>query len=195
MHWTLIALCLVAAYLLGGVPFAYLAGRLAGKDVRTVGSRNPGAANLFRKVDWRLGLLAGAADIGKGALAVAIARLAGAPGWAVVLAGALAVLGHWYSPYLKFRGGAGLAVAVGTGVGLVPWAGVIGVGLALALIAVIKNVGYGAGLAYCVAIPIAAVLGYPLWAVLGALGLGAVVMGRAQLVDRRLWPFGPHRAG
>ena len=66
---------LLGAYLLGSIPSAYLAARFAaGVDIRQVGDGNMGAKNTFESVGWLPGLVTGVADVGKGALAVAMAR-------------------------------------------------------------------------------------------------------------------------
>ena len=69
------ALVVALAYLLGSIPFAFLAGRARGVDLRTVGSGNLGAANVFRTLGREMGIAVMAADILKGVVAVVIARL------------------------------------------------------------------------------------------------------------------------
>ena len=66
---------IVTSYLIGGIPTAYLATRLlTGQDIRQLGDRNPGAANVFRNVSPRAGLVVGAADVAKGAVAILLVR-------------------------------------------------------------------------------------------------------------------------
>ena len=118
-----IAIALVAAYLIGAIPPAYIAGRLIkGIDIRQVGTRNMGAMNVFYQVGFAAGLLVLAVDIGKGAAAVALARWLGVPEIAAWLAGAAAVIGHSFTVFLKFRGGRGGATCIGILVFLMPWA-------------------------------------------------------------------------
>jgi len=103
----------VAGFVLGAVPFGFLIGRASGIDVRRVGSGNIGAANLLRSVGRSAALLTLLLDIGKGALPVALARGAGlAPEWQAAVVAA-AVLGHIYTPLLRFRGGKGVATTLG----------------------------------------------------------------------------------
>jgi glycerol-3-phosphate acyltransferase PlsY len=100
-------------FALGAVPFGFLIGRAAGIDVRRVGSGNIGAANLLRAVGRSAALLTLLLDVGKGALPVALARGAGlAPEWQAAVVAA-AVLGHIYTPFLRFRGGKGVATTLG----------------------------------------------------------------------------------
>ena len=117
-----IAIAIIFAYLLGSVPSAYIAGRLRkGVDIREVGSRNVGAMNVFYKVGFVPGLLVLAADIGKGAAAVALARWLGVPMIAELFAGVAVVLGHGFPVFLKFRGGRGGATCIGILAFLMPW--------------------------------------------------------------------------
>ena len=119
-------LWILAAYLIGGIPFGYLIGRLRGVDVRTVGSKNIGATNVFRTVGKKWGLLAFACDVLKGLLPTLAAKHFGGPALGV---GVACVVGHMLTPYMKFRGGKGVATAFGMLIGLVP--GLVGVAFAL----------------------------------------------------------------
>jgi glycerol-3-phosphate acyltransferase PlsY len=107
----------LAAYLLGSVPFGLLLSRLlAGVDPRTQGSRNIGATNVVRTGGWGLGLTTLALDIAKGAGGVALGRwVASDPSPAIVeaLIVAAPAAGHIYPVWLGFRGGKGVATAVG----------------------------------------------------------------------------------
>jgi glycerol-3-phosphate acyltransferase PlsY len=131
-------LVLAGAYLLGSVPFSYLAGRWKGVDVRRVGSGNVGATNVMRTAGRLPGTAALLLDVAKGSAAVLLAR------WAVpespVLASRaalFAVVGHTFPFWLGFRGGKGVATGAGallplapgpTGWALVAFAVALGVG-------------------------------------------------------------------
>ena len=105
---------LLAAYLLGSVPFSFLVARLWGvKDVRTVGSGNVGATNVMRSAGKLPGLIAFALDAGKGTAAVALAQRFDGSGVLAALAAAGAVVGHVYPIWLGFRGGKGVATGAG----------------------------------------------------------------------------------
>jgi glycerol-3-phosphate acyltransferase PlsY len=119
------------AYLLGAVPTSYLVMRMArGVDLRTVGSGNLGATNLYRQLGWRFAVPVGLFDMAKGALPVfAGLRLSGG-GMAVALGlGAAAVIGHVYSLFVGFKGGKGVATGAGVVLGLAPWAFVVSLGV------------------------------------------------------------------
>ncbi len=117
-----IILALVAAYLIGSFPTAYLTARILKKvDIRDVGSRNVGAMNVFYKVGFWPGMAVLALDIGKGAAGVALVRLSGAPVMAQMLAGFIVVLGHAFPVFLRFRGGRGGAAVIGVLAYLMPF--------------------------------------------------------------------------
>jgi glycerol-3-phosphate acyltransferase PlsY len=105
----------VLAYLVGGIPFGLLFVRLRhGKDIREMGSRNIGATNVLRTSGWTSGLLTLLLDAAKGYLAVLAAGILTHQNKAfMALAAGSAVLGHVFPPYLKFRGGKGVATSVG----------------------------------------------------------------------------------
>lgn len=105
----------VIGYLIGGIPFAYLVGRLRGVDVRLVGSGNVGATNLGRALGRKWGLFVLTLDIAKGFLVVFFLAplLCGLEGPGAAISGLGAVLGHVFTPYLRFKGGKGVAVSIG----------------------------------------------------------------------------------
>lgn len=110
-----LVLSLLAGYLLGSIPFAHLIARgIKGVDLAAVGSGNVGTRNLVRNLGLGWGLLGGALDFGKGWLAMwlgSTVAATSAPWW--MLAGAAAVIGHNWPVWLRFRGGRGLAPALG----------------------------------------------------------------------------------
>ena len=108
-------LAIVIGYLLGSIPSAYIAARLAkGKDIRRLGGGNVGGLNVFREVGSWAGLAVGVVDIGKGAAAVAVAYgLLEAATPFVLLAGLASVIGHNWMVWLRFSGGKGMGAAFG----------------------------------------------------------------------------------
>ena len=114
----------IAAYLLAAVPVGVLLGRLRGVDIRAVGSGNIGATNATRALGARRGMVVRVLDVAKAALPVVLARQPFALGphdhvglAAVAMA---AVLGHIFPVYLRFRGGKGVACALGVFVAIDP---------------------------------------------------------------------------
>lgn len=130
-------LAVVVAYLLGSIPFAFLAGKARGIDLRTVGSGNLGAANVFRNLGRSWGIAVMAADIGKGILAVVIAKAITDDPWPAIAAGA-AMAGHVFPVWLRFKGGKGVAVGGGALIGLVPVAAAISLGIWLVVLLVTR---------------------------------------------------------
>ena len=111
----------IAGYLLGSIPFAYIAARIkGGVDIRQVGGGNMGALNVMREIDRGAGYAVWIADMAKGMLAVYIARWLGlSPVW-VYTAGFATIIGHNWPIFLKFRGGKGGATTLGILLALVP---------------------------------------------------------------------------
>ena len=129
------AAALVAAYLLGSIPFSYLVARRRGVDVRRVGSGNVGATNVMRSVGRGAGLAAFALDFLKGTAATLLALWIEPRGPLPALAAAAAVLGHMYPAWLRFRGGKGVATGAGAFLPIAPVptvAALVAFGLALA---------------------------------------------------------------
>ena len=129
-HYALAGL-LVLAYLAGSIPASYLAGRLAGGiDLRTRGSGNLGATNVVRVLGWGWAVPVAIFDVGKGffPLFLALTRIetAGAgldretaAAWTVAI-GLAAIVGHVFSVWVRFKGGKGVATAVGAFLALAP---------------------------------------------------------------------------
>ena len=131
-----IALSLVLGYLLGSIPFAYVIGKLRGIDFGKVGDRNVGAFNVFRHAGLVAGIATVIGDVGKGALAIVIAKVLSGNEVVVLAAGAAAFIGHVWPVFLRFRGGVGLGVTMGVFLALFPmqWLGAAPVGIAVLVI-------------------------------------------------------------
>ncbi|MCX7945569.1 MAG: glycerol-3-phosphate 1-O-acyltransferase PlsY [Hydrogenophilus sp.] len=116
----------IGGYLLGAIPFALLISRLfALPDPRTYGSRNPGATNVFRTGHKIAALLTLLGDTGKGAAAVLLAQAFSGDPTLAALAGLSAFFGHIANPFLRFRGGKGVATALGVLLAIAPPVGII----------------------------------------------------------------------
>ena len=124
MNDTGLTVMLLLAYLIGATPTSYLAGKLGrGIDLREHGSKNLGATNVYRVLGWRYAVPVALIDMAKGIVPVAIlGPWSNGPGWFMVALGLAAVLGHMYSPYVRFKGGKGVATAAGMFLALAPLA-------------------------------------------------------------------------
>ena len=180
---------LVPAYLLGAIPTSFLVARWArGVDLRTVGSRNLGATNLFRLLGWKAAAPVALFDVGKGAAPVLVyGALTGEPSWWALMVGGAAVLGHVFSPFVSFKGGKGVATAAGVFLAYLP--GAIGAAAVvwIGLVAFTGYVSLGSIFA-ALAFPVLVKLLYPsrvtaFW-VAGCVALFIVVNHRANI--RRL---------
>lgn len=140
----------VAGYLIGSVPFAIVLVRLfRGVDVRTQGSGTAGATNVLRTAGKGLAIGTMVLDVGKGVVAVLLMRsLTHDPRWLGVAAVA-AVLGHIFPVWFSFRGGKGVATAIGVFAVLAPWAVLAVVGVFALVVAATRFVSLGSITAAC----------------------------------------------
>lgn len=153
------AIALVLAYVLGSFPSAYLAGRLVkGVDLRTRGSGNLGATNVYREVGAVAAVAVLLLDAAKGWVAVALVpRWLSLPadGWWIVGMGAAAVLGHAKPVFLLWRGGGkGVATGAGVFVALAPAAAAIGVCAFAVVVALTRYISAGS-VAGAIVLPVA----------------------------------------
>jgi glycerol-3-phosphate acyltransferase PlsY len=147
------------AYLLGSVSFAVLLVRLTtGKDIRAEGSGNAGATNVLRAHGKGLGIAVAALDVAKGALAVVLVRLVTADPRAAALAAFAAILGHVFPLFYGFRGGKGVATAVGAFLALAPLPTLVCVGVFVAIVAASRYVSLGSVAAMVLLPPVCGLL-------------------------------------
>ena len=126
----IIVFSLVLSYLLGSIPFAVIVARMKGIAIREVGTRNPGAANVYRSVGKVYGIAVWLADTLKGVLAMTLTRsMLGLPLFQrlegesllwVATSGAVAIAGHCWSIFMHFKGGKGVSTLGGSIIYLMP---------------------------------------------------------------------------
>ena len=150
---------LVAAYLLGSIPFGFLVGRTRGVDVTKHGSGNIGFSNVLRLLGPGPASAVLVADVLKGAIPVYVGRLwlpslteSDPAHWVLVVAVA-PILGHTFSVFLKFRGGRAVATTLGVLLGMDWLAGLLGVGVWIAVVAVTRYISV-ASIAACCVVPV-----------------------------------------
>jgi glycerol-3-phosphate acyltransferase PlsY len=150
-------LALLGAYVLGSVPSGVLIARAAGRDLLSEGSGNIGATNVWRTLGPVPGFLCFTLDGLKGAVPAVTGFGLKGPSWWPVLLGLLAILGHVWSVFLRFRGGKAVATGVGVLGALTPWVALGALGTWLVVLALSRIVSLASVLA---------ALSLPLWSVL-----------------------------
>ena len=150
----------LGAYLLGSIPFGFLAAQAKGIDIRSVGSGNIGATNAMRVLGKPTGIFVLLMDALKGYAAVWLCAMilthenatANLIQTDCIIAGIGAVLGHNYTCWLKFKGGKGIATTAGVYLALAPWALLIGLIVFLVTVLVTRYVSVGS-IAAAIALP------------------------------------------
>ena len=191
----MITLVIVAAYLIGSIPFALILARRWGSDLRVVGSGNLGAANVMRTSGVTAGVLVAILDMSKGAASVWMAARISDGAQLPAAAGLAAIIGHIYPIWLRFRGGKGVATACGVFSVLTPLA----VPPALALFALVvwltKYISLGSVVASLALPPLAYAFGSPLAAVMAAAAAATMIVFRHRSNVLRLWTGTERRVG
>ena len=149
---------IVFGYLLGSIPFALLLTRRQGIELRNVGSRNPGAANVLRSAGVGPAVAVMLLDAAKGTVAVGAARMMSDDVAVATGAGLAAIVGHIYPVWCGFRGGKGVAASAGVFAVLAPLATLIAILVFVATIAATRFISAGS-IAAALALPAAAAVG------------------------------------
>ena len=143
----------LAAYLVGSIPFGFLIGKMRGVDVRTVGSKNIGATNVYRTVGHGWGFLAFFCDFLKGLLPTLAAKIVAARSGDATLeylplaVGVTTVAGHMWTCFMRFKGGKGIATGFGMLVALVPWLVLVAFGIFVVTVWISHYISLGSILA------------------------------------------------
>jgi len=171
-----LAIGLGLGYLLGSIPFSHIIAKLvAGVNLRQVGSLNVGARNLTQTLGPGWGLLGGLLDFAKGYAAMWAAEALGVPFPARLLAGAAAVAGHNFPIWLGFRGGKGLATALGVIAPLAFKEALASFGVWAFVIRTTKNVIVASVAAFSTMLILLTFLGYPIEIAFLVIGLAGLV--------------------
>lgn len=134
----------ILTYFMGSLPNGVFVGKgLRGIDIREHGSNNSGATNAFRVLGAKYGLLVLVLDALKGLLPLYIGAQLGVEGNILVILGVTAVIGHTFSPFLKFKGGKGVATSLGIFLYLAPIPMLITLGVFIILVGITKYVSLG----------------------------------------------------
>ncbi len=186
MTWLDLALP-IGAYLLGSVATAIVVSRLLGlPDPRTMGSGNPGATNVLRTGRKGAALATLLGDLLKGLLPVALARLLEVGEVTLIATALAAFLGHIYPVFFQFRGGKGVATALGVLLGLAPWLGLAVLGVWLLVATTLRYSSLAALIAAATAPVIAWGLGLGAAAIIGVAFMSALLIARHRGNIQRL---------
>lgn len=180
-----------AAFFFAAVPWGLVLGKwLKGVDIRQGGSGATGTTNSLRILGWRIAIAIFLLDFGKGVLPVLIARWTDLPDWAVALVAVTATAGHCWSPYIRMRGGKGMATGGGASVAMFPWL-VLFLIFVVGVVAVTRYVSLASILTALLGpaiVVILAILGYaPGWWAAGVVGVGAIIVIQHRANIKRLW--------
>ena len=182
MIYMTITLLILISYFLGAVPTGYLiAKKTMGIDIREHGSGNPGAANVYRTVGKWAGVSTFLVDALKGFIPVcaALKLCAGHPYryWVAIACGTIAILGHMWTIYLKFRGGKGVATSAGVFAALLPVPTAIAFASFVVCVALWGRISIGSIVA-CIVLPICSFFigKHPLAVNLMVTAIGALVI-------------------
>lgn len=175
------SLLLVAgAYLLAGIPWGVVLGRLIkGVDLRSYGSGATGATNSLRVLGWKISVAVFILDFAKGAVPIVLARWLDLPDWALAAIAIAAVVGHCWSPYIGFKGGKGMATGGGAAVALLPWLFLL-LFFVIAVVYLTRYVSLASILTAIVGPLIVVVMWmmgeFPGWWAIGVSGIGSIIL-------------------
>ena len=167
---------LLATYLLGSFPSAYVVTRLfKGIDIRRVGSRNAGALNVYHQVGYTASIAVLVADTAKGTVAILLSTWVVESPWACFYGALGVVAGHNWPIFLGFSGGKGVATALGVSLAVLPWLTLLALVPTVLAITVTRNVVAGVALGMIMLNILVVVTGQDLVQLLVCLMLAAVV--------------------
>jgi len=169
---------ILAGYMLGSVPFAFLLARRGGVDIRVTGSGNVGATNVLRATGASRGVAVLLLDVAKGSAAICVADLAGVGLAARAATGVAAIVGHVYPVWLRFHGGKGVAVACGVFSLLLPAATAVAAVVFSAVVWATRYVSLGSVAATVIVPPTAYLTGAPAALVLTASSVAVLIVFR-----------------
>jgi acyl phosphate:glycerol-3-phosphate acyltransferase len=182
------ALIVLAGYLAGSIPFAFLVARLVkGIDIRRAGSGNVGATNVLRTSGLTTGLAVMVLDVTKGAGTVLFAQRLQAGDIAPAAAGVAAIVGHIYPVWLRFRGGKGVATACGVFAVLAPWAMLPVMALFVLTVWITRYISLGSVVATVALAPVAYAVHASMAVVAAAAVAGGAIVFRHRANLARLW--------
>lgn len=149
----MLLIALLLSFFVGAIPFGVFIGKMRGVDVRSAGSGNIGATNVWRLLGPKAGTAAFVLDVLKGVAGVFIGyKLLNGSEGSMAACGIAAVLGHTFSPFLGFKGGKGIATSLGALLAMMPIVGVLSVAIWAVVLAKTRTVSI-ASVTACIALP------------------------------------------
>jgi glycerol-3-phosphate acyltransferase PlsY len=177
---------LLFAYFLGSVPTGLLLSSLSGVDIRHAGSGNIGATNVSRVVGWKSGLVTLLADTAKGFIPVLLSIQLSFGLQVTALTALAAFMGHLYPVFLKFKGGKGVATALGAFVGMAPFAAMLLIFLFLLVALLTRWISLASVTAAALAPAVVWLLSYPRPTLWMSLAIGILITVRHRDNIKRL---------
>lgn len=188
---TLISIGLAtAAFFFAAIPWGLVLGKsLKGVDIRKGGSGATGTTNSLRMLGWRIAIMIFLLDFGKGVLPIVLARWWDLPDWAIALTAIAATAGHCWSPYIRMKGGKGMATGGGASVAMFPWL-LLFLLFVIAIVAATRYVSLASILTALVGPTIVVILALmnkvPGWWAVGVVGVGVIVVIQHRANIKRL---------
>jgi acyl phosphate:glycerol-3-phosphate acyltransferase len=196
MDSSLLAILVLIGYLLGGIPFGVVVSKAMGlPDPRTVGSKNIGFTNVLRVSGKTAGILTLTGDMGKGWVMGFVAAQLFQEEWIVLLVALAPFVGHLYSPFLRLKGGKGVATALGSVLGVAPVIGLILLLTWIGAVAIWRYSSGGALAAFGLFPLIAAVLHPSVAFVLFSVIVSALIGIKHKANIERLWAGTENKIG
>lgn len=199
MEWIGGLALLAAAYSIAAVPWGVVLGRyFSGIDLRSYGSQSIGTTNALRVLGWKISLAVFVLDFLKGLIPVVLARTFGLSDWMTALIGVATVAGHCWSPYIRFKGGKGVATGAGVAFGLFPWLLVL-IPIMAVVVWLTKYVSLGSILTSILAsaiVLVIAIMGDASWAFWIAItGISSIIIYKHRANIQRLYKGTENRLG
>jgi glycerol-3-phosphate acyltransferase PlsY len=180
----------IAAFFFAAVPWGLVLGKwLKGVDVRQTGSGATGTTNSLRVLGWKIALAIFLLDFGKGVLPVVLARWWDLPDWAIAVAAVAATAGHCWSPYIRMKGGKGMATGGGASVAMFPWL-VLFLLFVIAVVWLTRYVSLASILTALIGPALVVILAFmdrvPGWWAAGIVGIGLIIVIQHRANIKRL---------
>lgn len=177
----IVAVWSVISYLIGTISVGDIVARAAGVDIRTRGTKNPGAANIYRELGPKYGVIVFVLDIAKGILMTVPLLLLGLPAWARLAAAVAVVLGHIFPVFTSRAGGTGMSTAIGSIAGLAPLGAAVGAPIGMLILLVARNAGYTGAVFFAVTALCAWLFAGDIVSALGVLFVAAIVLIKSRV--------------